>query len=80
MVLGPSSSRLMKASSVFVEKVEVSNEYGNNNVMLYAFNEKPELSFQTNWTTSRFLVVAAYSRKVKFLFNHMQSIYIKFLS
>ncbi|XP_061343286.1 E3 ubiquitin-protein ligase APD2-like isoform X2 [Gastrolobium bilobum] len=62
LVLGPSSSRLMKASSVFVEQVEVTNEY-NNGVLLYAFNKKPELSSQTNWSASKFLVVGAYSRK-----------------
>ncbi|XP_061343287.1 E3 ubiquitin-protein ligase APD1-like isoform X3 [Gastrolobium bilobum] len=52
----------MKASSVFVEQVEVTNEY-NNGVLLYAFNKKPELSSQTNWSASKFLVVGAYSRK-----------------
>ncbi|MED6162899.1 hypothetical protein PIB30_074778 [Stylosanthes scabra] len=61
LVLGPSSSRLVKTSSFFVEEVEVASDH--NNLVLYAFNEKPELSFQTNWTTSRFLVVPAYTRK-----------------
>ncbi|MED6217298.1 hypothetical protein PIB30_016284 [Stylosanthes scabra] len=61
LVLGPSSSRLMKTSSFFVEEVEVTSDH--NNLVLYAFNEKPELTSQTNWNTSRFLVVPAYSRK-----------------
>ncbi|XP_020960976.1 uncharacterized protein LOC110263648 isoform X2 [Arachis ipaensis] len=61
LVLGPSSSRLMKTSSVLVEKIEVRNDH--NNLVLYAFNEKPELISQTNWTTSRFLVVPRNTRK-----------------
>ncbi|XP_020981215.1 E3 ubiquitin-protein ligase APD1-like isoform X2 [Arachis duranensis] len=61
LVLGPSSSRLMKTSSILVEKVEVRNDH--NNLVLYAFNQKPELISQTNWTTSRFLVVPRNTRK-----------------
>ncbi|XP_058722217.1 E3 ubiquitin-protein ligase APD3-like [Vicia villosa] len=65
LILGPSSSRLVKVTSVFVEQIQVSNEYttSKNHVHLYAFNEKPELSSQTNWTTSKFLSLQAYSRK-----------------
>ncbi|XP_004499030.1 E3 ubiquitin-protein ligase APD2 isoform X2 [Cicer arietinum] len=70
LILGPSSSRLIKTSSLFVKQIEVTNEYTNNNnnnddddVHLYGFNEKPELSSQINWTTSKFLLVEPYSRK-----------------
>ncbi|KAK2660188.1 hypothetical protein Ddye_006721 [Dipteronia dyeriana] len=62
MVLGPSSSRLMKASSVFVEQVEVRDD-DNKGVFLYGFSEKPQLSEETNWNVSNFLVVRSYSRK-----------------
>ncbi|XP_012068269.1 E3 ubiquitin-protein ligase APD1 isoform X2 [Jatropha curcas] len=62
MVLGPSSSRLMKASSVFVEQVEVRDE-DKKGVLLYGFFEKPELSLETNWSTSDYIIVASYSRK-----------------
>ncbi|XP_072075495.1 E3 ubiquitin-protein ligase APD2 isoform X2 [Arachis hypogaea] len=51
----------MKTSSILVEKVEVRNDH--NNLVLYAFNQKPELISQTNWTTSRFLVVPRNTRK-----------------
>lgn len=68
LLLGPGSSRLIKTTPLFVEQVEVINMYNSNNdddhVLLYAFKEKPELSSQVNWTTSKFLVVAPYSRKV----------------
>ncbi|CAK8569468.1 unnamed protein product [Lathyrus sativus] len=64
LILGPSSSRLVKTSSVFVEQIQVTNEYTDkNHVHLYAFDKKPELSSQINWTTSKFLSVQAYSRK-----------------
>ncbi|XP_048226515.1 E3 ubiquitin-protein ligase APD2 isoform X3 [Ricinus communis] len=62
MVLGPSSSRLMKASSVFVEQVEVRDD-DKKGVLLYGFSEKPELSFETNWSVSDYMIVAPYSRK-----------------
>lgn len=66
MVVGPSSSRLMKASSVFVQQVEV-RDYGNKKgALLYGFSEKPELIGETNWTASKFLTVTSYSAKVKF--------------
>jgi hypothetical protein len=63
MVLGPSSSRLMKASSVFVDHVEVRDE-DKKGVLLYGFYEKPELSFETNWSVADYMIVASYSRKV----------------
>ncbi|XVF36367.1 hypothetical protein REPUB_Repub19eG0052700 [Reevesia pubescens] len=62
MVLGPSSSRLMKASSVFVEQVEVRDENGKG-ALLYGFSEKPELSKETNWSISNYLIVGSYGRK-----------------
>lgn len=66
MVLGPSASRLMKASSVFVKQVEVRDD-DKKGVLLYGFCEKPELSFETNWSVSKVLIVGSYRRKVKFL-------------
>lgn len=63
MVLGPSSSRLMKASSVFVDHVEVRDE-DKKGVLLYGFYEKPELSFETNWSVADYMIVSSYSRKV----------------
>ncbi|KHN04458.1 Apoptosis 1 inhibitor [Glycine soja] len=63
ILLGPASSRLMKTSSVFVKQLQVSNE-DNNQVILHAFNEEPELSSQTNWTVSNFFLVEAYKSKV----------------
>lgn len=64
MLLGPSSSRLMKASSVFVEQVEVRDD-DKKGVILYGFYEKPELIVETNWSLSDYMIVAPYSRKVK---------------
>lgn len=63
MELGPSSSRLMKASSVFVQQVEV-RDVDKKGVSLYAFSEEPKLSHQANWTVSNYLIIGAYSRKV----------------
>lgn len=63
MVLGPSSSRLMQASSVFVDRVEVRDE-DKKGVLLHEFHEKPELSFETNWSVVDYMIVASYSRKV----------------
>ncbi|KAJ6399976.1 hypothetical protein OIU84_015602 [Salix udensis] len=62
MVLGPSSSRLMQASSVFVDRVEVRDE-DKKGVLLHEFHEKPELSFETNWSVVDYMIVASYSRK-----------------
>lgn len=66
MVLGPSSSRLMKASSVFVKQIEVRDD-DKKGVLLYGFSEMPELSFETNWSVSNFLIIGSYGRKVTFL-------------
>ena len=68
MVLGPSSSRLMKASSLFVKRVEVK-ESAKKGVLLYGFEEKPELSVETNWSVSNYLIVRSYGRKVILIFN-----------
>lgn len=62
MVLGPSSSRLMKASSVFVEQIEVRDENGKG-AIIYGFSEKPELSKEANWSASNYLMVGSYGRK-----------------
>ncbi|XP_054798751.1 E3 ubiquitin-protein ligase APD2-like [Prosopis cineraria] len=62
LVLGPGSSRLVEAGSVFVKQIEVKDYY-NSEVLVYALEEKPELIVQANWSASNFLVVAAYSRK-----------------
>ncbi|KAI9106760.1 hypothetical protein K1719_022288 [Acacia pycnantha] len=62
LALGPSSSRLVEAGSVFVKQIEVKDDY-NSDVLVYAFDEKPELTVLANWSASNFLVVAAYSRK-----------------
>ncbi|XP_022768696.1 uncharacterized protein LOC111312571 isoform X2 [Durio zibethinus] len=77
MVLGPSSSRLMKASSVFVKQVEVRDENGKG-VLLYGFSEKPELSKETNWNASNYLIVRSYGRKGYSLWlNKGSRIYIR---
>ncbi|KAF3446587.1 hypothetical protein FNV43_RR11767 [Rhamnella rubrinervis] len=62
MVIGPSSSRLVKASSVFVQQVQVRDD-DRKGVFLYSFSEKPELSFQSNWTSSSYLIIGSYSRE-----------------
>ncbi|XP_016741409.1 E3 ubiquitin-protein ligase APD1 isoform X2 [Gossypium hirsutum] len=62
MVLGPSSSRLMKASSVFVQQVQVRDENWKG-ALVYVFPEKPELSNEVNWNFSNYLIVGAYDRK-----------------
>ncbi|OIV96373.1 hypothetical protein TanjilG_09800 [Lupinus angustifolius] len=62
LLLGPTSSRLIKTSSIFVKQIQVSNKF-NNQVTLHAFNQKPHLSSQTNWTSSNFYLVAPHSCK-----------------
>ncbi|KAH9755686.1 E3 ubiquitin-protein ligase APD2 [Citrus sinensis] len=62
IVLGPGSSRLMKASSLFVRQVEVRAD-SEKGFLLYGFSEKPQLTHETNWTVSNFLMVGSYSRK-----------------
>ncbi|KAG6624547.1 E3 ubiquitin-protein ligase APD2-like isoform X1 [Carya illinoinensis] len=66
MVLGPSSSRLMQASSVFVEQVEVRDD-AKKGVLLYSFSEKPNLSSQANWSVSNYMTLTSHSRKGFFL-------------
>ncbi|XP_030498963.1 E3 ubiquitin-protein ligase APD2 isoform X1 [Cannabis sativa] len=67
MVLGPQSSRLVKANSLFVQQVEVRNE-NNKGVSLYALDGKPELTSQTNWTVSKYLALGSYGIKQGFSF------------
>ncbi|GLT40185.1 hypothetical protein SLA2020_143380 [Shorea laevis] len=62
MVLGPSSSRLIRASSLFVEQVEARDDE-RKGVLIYGFSEKPELSQETNWSMSNYLIVGSYNRK-----------------
>ncbi|GKV04529.1 hypothetical protein SLEP1_g16682 [Rubroshorea leprosula] len=62
MVLGPSSSRLIRASSLFVEQVEARDDE-RKGVLLYGFSEKPELSQETNWSASNYLIVGSQNRK-----------------
>ncbi|XP_010059871.1 E3 ubiquitin-protein ligase APD1 isoform X3 [Eucalyptus grandis] len=63
MVIGPSSSRLITASSLFVDRVEVRDE-ARKGVSVYGFSEKPQLSYETNWTASNYLIVGSYNRKM----------------
>ncbi|GLT58873.1 hypothetical protein SLA2020_317340 [Shorea laevis] len=62
MVLGPNSSRLMKARPLFVELVEARDE-DRKGILLYGFSEKPELNRETNWSVSNYLIVGAYNQK-----------------
>lgn len=62
MVLGPNSSRLLKASSLFVEHVEARVD-DQNGVLLYGFSEVPELSLEANWSVSNYLIIGSYNRK-----------------
>jgi hypothetical protein len=64
MLLGPSSSRLMQASSVFVEQVEVRGDE-KKGVRFYAFTDKPDLSYEANWSVSNYVIVGSYSRQVR---------------
>ncbi|KAK3011694.1 hypothetical protein RJ639_011644 [Escallonia herrerae] len=61
MVLGPSSSRLVGASSLFVKQVEVRDD--KKGVLLYGFPENPELSLEANWSVSNYVSVGSYGRK-----------------
>ncbi|GMH03167.1 hypothetical protein Nepgr_005006 [Nepenthes gracilis] len=60
MLLGPSSSRLVKASPLFVKKIEVTDE-AKKGVFIYGLHGMPELSSETNWTVSKYLIVRSYS-------------------
>lgn len=62
MVLGPGSSRLMKASSLFVNQIEVRDD-DRKDVFLYGFSKKPELNSEVNWNVSNYLIVGSYGRK-----------------
>ncbi|KAK8624278.1 hypothetical protein V6N13_065626 [Hibiscus sabdariffa] len=62
IVLGPSTCRLMKATSVFAERVEVRDESGKG-ALVYEFLDKPELSKEVNWSSSSFFVVELYGQK-----------------
>lgn len=63
MLLGPSSSRLIELSSVFVKQVQVRDE-DKKGVLLYGFSEKPQLSLEANWSVSNYVIVGSYGRKV----------------
>ncbi|KAK8681639.1 hypothetical protein V6N13_054041 [Hibiscus sabdariffa] len=62
MVLGPSSSVLLKANPVFVQHVEVRDENGEE-ALVYGFSEKPELNKEVNWSSSSYLIVGSYNWK-----------------
>nr|XP_008377989.2 uncharacterized protein LOC103441074 isoform X1 [Malus domestica] len=62
MELGSSSSRLMKASAVFVKHVEV-RDVDRKGVSLYAFSEEPKLNYQTNWSVHNYLIIRSYNGK-----------------
>lgn len=62
MILGPSSSRLVEANPLFVKEIQVRDE-DNRGVSIYGFEEQPELSVESNWTVSKFVIVGAYSRQ-----------------
>nr|XP_009777212.1 PREDICTED: uncharacterized protein LOC104226833 isoform X2 [Nicotiana sylvestris] len=62
MVLGPNTSRLLRVSSLFVKQVEVRDD-DKTGVSIYGFSEKPELSVEAKWSSSRFVVVGSYSGK-----------------
>nr|XP_018633846.1 E3 ubiquitin-protein ligase APD1-like isoform X1 [Nicotiana tomentosiformis] len=62
MVLGPNSSRLLRVSSLFVKQVEVRDD-DKTGISLYGFSEKPELSVEAKWSSSKSVLVGSYSRK-----------------
>ncbi|CAL9747941.1 unnamed protein product [Musa acuminata subsp. burmannicoides] len=62
LALGPNSSRMMTTSSLFVEQLQVKDEAGQG-LLLYGFNDRPQLSSETNWTISSDLFVDTYSRQ-----------------
>ncbi|XP_043710829.1 E3 ubiquitin-protein ligase APD1-like isoform X2 [Telopea speciosissima] len=66
MVLGPSSLRLLKTSSIFIEQIQVIDTAKKGSV-LYGFQEKPELSLETNWNASKYLVIRSYRQQGFFL-------------
>ncbi|KAK6938616.1 protein of unknown function DUF4793, partial [Dillenia turbinata] len=62
MVLGPSSSRLVTTSSIFVERIEARDD-DKKGVYLYGFTEKPELKSEFNWTVSKYMIVGSYGKQ-----------------
>jgi hypothetical protein len=54
----------MQASSVFVEQVEVRGDE-KKGVRFYAFTDKPDLSYEANWSVSNYVIVGSYSRQVR---------------
>ncbi|WOK97499.1 hypothetical protein Cni_G06207 [Canna indica] len=62
LVLGPNTSRMMQTSSLLVEQLQVKGK-AKQGVLLYGFNEKPELSFEANWTISNNFFVDTYNRQ-----------------
>ncbi|KAK6939675.1 protein of unknown function DUF4793 [Dillenia turbinata] len=62
MVLGPSSSRLVTTSSIFVDQIEARDE-DKKGVFLYGFTEKPELKSEFNWTISEYVIVGSYGKQ-----------------
>lgn len=65
LVLGPNSSRLVEATSVFVEQVQVRGD-AKKEFLLYGFLEKPALSLETNWSASKHMLVEPFGRQVTF--------------
>ncbi|XP_074585968.1 E3 ubiquitin-protein ligase APD2-like [Curcuma longa] len=62
LVLGPNTSRMIRTSSLFVKQLQATGE-AKQGVLLYGFNEKPQLSSENNWTLDHYLFVDAYDRK-----------------
>ncbi|OVA04099.1 hypothetical protein BVC80_8091g6 [Macleaya cordata] len=63
LVLGPNSSRLFKASSIFVQQIQIRDD-DKTGVFVYGFSEKPKLSLETNnWNFSRYVLVGPYRRQ-----------------
>ncbi|GAB2228357.1 hypothetical protein Droror1_Dr00010192 [Drosera rotundifolia] len=60
MVLGPSSSRLLSASPLFVKQIEVRDDE-KKGVLIYSFADRPGLDREANWTVNKYLVVGSYS-------------------
>ncbi|ONK75873.1 uncharacterized protein A4U43_C03F21480 [Asparagus officinalis] len=62
MAVGPNSSRMVKASSVFVDEVRVEDEK-QKGMLFYGFVKPPELSVDRNWTILKHLFVDSYSHE-----------------
>ncbi|XP_077214884.1 E3 ubiquitin-protein ligase APD2-like [Tasmannia lanceolata] len=62
LVLGPNSSRLLKASSLFVDQIQVRDK-AKKGLLLYGLLDKPELSLETHWNVSNNLFVESYCRQ-----------------